>query len=146
MKDKDFNYTRVIKFKAKRLDNKEWVEGDLVHYNGNKVGIQYYSDIGENNYVQVVHEIDPSTVCQFTGLRDRSGVEIWEHDVLSNSFIYRGEVVFQDGGFLVKRKYINPTRCYFSELGHFLNKNKEQTVTVTNLGSKFDIYREEGEK
>ena len=52
---------RSIKFKAKRLDNGEWVEGDLVH-STNYVGISYPSNAFTD--VPVVHRVDPSTVCQ----------------------------------------------------------------------------------
>lgn len=70
-----------IKFKAKRLDNGEWVKGDLVH-STSYVGISYPSD--EFSDVPVVHRVDPSTVCQFTGLKDCEGNEIWEGDIIKN--------------------------------------------------------------
>ena len=57
-----------IKFKAKCLDNGEWVKGDLVH-SASYVGISYPSD--EFSDVPIVHRVDPSTVCQFTGLKDK---------------------------------------------------------------------------
>lgn len=72
---------REIKFKAKRLDNGEWVKGDLVH-STSYVGISYPSD--EFSDVPVVHRVDPSTVCQFTGLKDCEGNEIWEGDIIKN--------------------------------------------------------------
>ena len=91
-----------IKFKAKRLDNGEWVKGDLVH-STSYVGISYPSD--EFSDVPIVHRVDPSTVCQFTGLKDREGKEVWDHDLLQSQgtgVIYEVSWSQDEGGFIVK--------------------------------------------
>lgn len=84
-----------IKFKAKRLDNGEWVKGDLVH-STSYVGISYPSD--EFSDVPIVHRVDPETVCQFIGLTDCKGKELFEHDLIhivgSN---YAAEVIWSEG-------------------------------------------------
>lgn len=66
-----------IKFKAKRLDNNTWVEGYFYAECGNTYIIedrQSESMLNRNE----AHQVDPSTVCQFTGLKDCEGNEIWE--------------------------------------------------------------------
>lgn len=67
-----------IKFKAKRLDNGEWVEGDLMKESYGARIIEHTSKA--DNWIAV----DPSTVCQFTGLKDCEGNEIWEGDIIRN--------------------------------------------------------------
>lgn len=70
-----------IKFKAKRLDNGEWCEGYFYEENGNTYIIenrQKESMLNRN----VTHQVDPSTVCQFTGSQDCEETPIYEHDLL----------------------------------------------------------------
>ena len=70
---------REILFKAKRKDNGKWIEGyyqkryDLL---GNEEHLIFHAD---SYNVWEYAEIDPETVCQFTGLCDKNGKKIWEN-------------------------------------------------------------------
>ena len=70
---------RIIKFKAKRLSDGKWVKGDLYH---NVRGFECCIGQQEKDDVYV-YPVDPSTVCQYTGLKDMKGREIWKHESVS---------------------------------------------------------------
>ena len=63
--------------KAKRTDNGEWVEGYIVEYPSGKMEI--YKKAIE---VLCICEVDPSTICQCTGLTDKNSKKIWENDIV----------------------------------------------------------------
>lgn len=130
---------RQIKFKAKRLDNKEWVKGDLIH-STSYVGISYPSD--EFSDVPIVHRVDPSTVCMFTGLKDCVGNEICEGDILSNvtNDSPDGIVVFKYGAFSL---FAKNNRDFCIALTYLLSE-KDSLNRFKVVGNKFD--RKEGEK
>ena len=65
-------------FKSKRLDNGEWVQGYLYGIWGKR-----YILWGMINETPDMIAVDPSTICQCTGLKDENGNLIWEHDILS---------------------------------------------------------------
>ena len=64
-------------FKAKRIDNGEWVQGYLYG-----IWEKRYILWGMTNDVPNMIEVDPSTICQCTGLKDRHDNLIFENDLM----------------------------------------------------------------
>lgn len=76
--------SREIIFKAKRIDNGEWVEGQYVYITNplteDGKPIKHLICNGTNIFNDL---IDPDTLCQYTGLTDKDGKKIWENDIIS---------------------------------------------------------------
>lgn len=136
-------------FKAKRIDNGEWVQGVpfeiegkqviLIKDNENLLRAHY---LEENMWAAEIYaiEVDKSTICQCTGLKDKNGKLIWENDIVKFDIYYYENL---ESSTISQIKWCNDL-CALSlvvndkgirgTLGHLMDLNKEIEV----IGNIFD--------
>ena len=116
-----------IKFKAKSTLDGAWVIGDLIHKEDGRIAIL------RNGFN--VSEVDPSTVCQFTGSQDCDGTSIYEHNLLrSEKTDSTFEVVWNQGN--SSFSLINtevPVLYPTNTMGRMLHNRRLKVI-----GNKFD--------
>ena len=73
---------KKILFRAKRIDNGEWIEGNLLWITDGMyiVPLNAWLDYAELSHFIAV---EPHTICQYTGLTDINGNKIWENDIVN---------------------------------------------------------------
>jgi uncharacterized phage protein (TIGR01671 family) len=101
--------------KAKRLDNGEWVQGCYIYNVDRDCGesLNEFAHRIQPLYANAYAEpIDPTTICQCTGLKDKDDKLIWENDIVkvkySDGFEEITEVAYSKNGY---SPYLNECEC-----------------------------------
>jgi len=124
-------------FKAKRLDNGEEVQG---YYWTNELGNHFIRVVKDKdgNFINAIDfEIDPETLCEFTGLTDKNGKMIWENDILWADGSYELTVCWDDENAMFYAEYEG------TKSGHEDDDNDDYAeacdfINYEVIGNKFD--------
>lgn len=150
---------REILFKAKRIDNGEWVEGYLFdngfdgeekkYFIGGLIIEKYNGTACDEWDITGIDfcEINPETLCQFTGLCDKNGKKIWENDILKTWSDEYAQVKFgfYNTGFEIGN-YNQGFYAVFSEdsyYRHELGYWCKETYAIGNIFDNKELLQEE---
>lgn len=134
-------------FRAKRIDNGEWVEGYYTYYpcgftSEDKME-HVIRDTVTSEDCNKLYFVDPSTICQCTGLKDKNGTLIWENDIC----IIREGTIDEDDGYFRLDWEIDRAMFEFEGSGlcvNFDNIYGYECEVVGNVFDNPDLLEQEG--
>ena len=112
-------------YKAKRLDNGEWIVGYLYRLSENNPPFIMLRKYGES------YEVDEHTICQCTGLKDKNGRLIWENDITLRTSVtgtHKGKIIYSSDGSFCQKNFettfenlLIHSESYFEVIGNIFD-------------------------
>lgn len=124
---------RGILFRGQTKSDKKWIYGNLLQTDNGTYVIQNYvpfEGIGK-------YEVDPETVCQYTGLTDKNGRKIFDGDIVR----YTDEVIGKEKVDEIKYNETHAAFCrlHKSEMGlQYLLIDEAIANKIEVIGNTFD--------
>lgn len=133
-----------IIFKAKSIDERDWnfppgswVTGNFRRSDNNRYFISHPLGVNQDcePIIYTATDINPETVCMFTGFCDKYVNPIWEGDILEHTQSHaRFTVMFDRGAFFIRRNGTENADIYLFELSE-----KDSCLLLFEVvGNKFD--------
>lgn len=122
-------------YRAKRKSDKKWIYGNLIQTDDGVYIIQNYVP----KHLIGKYDVDPSTICQYTGLKDKNGKLIWEKDVVRCE-VGTAEVIWDKSGW--RTKWLK-NDLWRKDLHYWTVENSEGAEVIGNIFDNPELLESE---
>ena len=143
-------------YRAKRTDNGEWVEGYVFDdgfengrmFVGGLVIEEYHGTACDDWNITGInfYEVDPSTICQCTALKDKNGKLIWENDICDRKEPYPEIVTYTNGDWTLDYSYASgkERRSNYCNLGFYTIERNNSVYVIGNIFDNHELLESKG--